>query len=211
MTMPGMASQIVIERLECEGYCGVERAERERPQKLAIDLDLEFPTGQAAETDNLAQTVDYAAVAERVVALVSRQHCRLLENLAERIAAMLFADFPIERVRIWLRKLHAPLSTIAGSVGVRVDKARSAGPRLATDPDPASFLVQQVHRLSKGKALDLAAGTGRNSLYLLQRGMEVEALDRDETALRALWSSAQARATSPSCRSRSFRSSRSSW
>ncbi len=194
--MPGMASQIVIERLECEGYCGVERGERERPQKLAIDLDLEFPTGQAAETDSLAQTVDYATVAERVVALVSRQHCRLLENLAERIVAMLFADFPIERVRIWLRKLHAPLSTIAGSVGVRIDKARSAEPRLAANPDPASFLVQQVHRLSKGKALDLAAGTGRNTLYLLQHGMEVEALDRDETALHSLRSSAQARALS---------------
>src|SRR5574338_1332231 len=177
MTMPGMSSQIVIERLECEGYCGVERAERERPQKLAIDLDLEFPTDQAAETDNLATTVDYAAVTERVVALVSRQQCRLLENLAERIAAMLFAEFPIEHVRIWLRKLHAPLSTIAGSVGVRIEKARPIRPRAAAELKPASFLVQQAHRLSKGKALDLAAGTGRNSLYLLQHGMEVEALD----------------------------------
>ena len=196
MTMPGMSSQIVIERLECEGYCGVERVEREHPQKLAIDLDLEFPTGQAAETDNLAQTVDYAAVAERVVALVSRQHCRLLENLAERIVAMLLADFPIERVRIWLRKLHAPLSTSAGSVGVRIEKAKAITPRIAAEPEPAPFLVQQVHRLSKGAALDLAAGTGRNSLYLLQHGMEVEAIDRDEMALSTLRSSAQARSLS---------------
>jgi dihydroneopterin aldolase len=193
MTMPGMASHIVIERLECEGHCGVERAERERLQKLAIDLDLEFPIGQAAETDNLTKTVDYAAVAERVVALVSRQHCRLLENLADRIVAMLFADFPVERVRIWLRKLHAPLSTIAGSVGVRIEKARPVRSRVAAEPEPAPFLMQQVHRLSKGKALDLAAGTGRNSLYLLQHGMEVEALDRDETALGTLRSNAQAR------------------
>ena len=194
--MPGMASQIIIERLECEGYCGVERAERERPQKLAIDLDLEFPTGQAANTDTLAQTVDYAAVAERVAALVSRQHCRLLESLAEHIIIMLFEDFPIERVRIWLRKLHAPLSTIAGSVGVRIEKARPVRPRVVAGPEPAPFLVQQAHRLTKGKALDLAAGTGRNSVYLLQHGMEVEALDRDETALGTLRSNAQARGLS---------------
>jgi dihydroneopterin aldolase len=191
-----MSSQIVIERLECEGYCGVTREERERPQKLAVDLNLDFPTDQAADADDLTKTIDYAAVAERVTALVSRQRCQLLEHLAEQIAAMLFADFPVERARIWLRKLHAPLSTIAGSVGVRVEKTRPTGPHQSGLPEPAAFLLQQFHRLPQGKVLDLAAGRGRNSLYLLQHGMEVEALDRDEAALGALQTAAQARALS---------------
>jgi dihydroneopterin aldolase len=191
-----MSSQIVIERLECEGYCGVTREERERPQKLAVDLELDFPTDRAAHADDLMKTIDYAAVADRVTALASRQRCRLLENLAERIVAMLFADFPVERVRIWLRKLHAPLSTVAGSVGVRVEKTRPTELHQSGWPEPATFLVQQFHRLPRGKVLDLAAGRGRNSLYLLQHGMEVEALDRDEAALGALETAAQARALS---------------
>lgn len=192
-----MSSQIVIERLECEGYCGVTREERERPQKLAVDLDLDFPTDRAADADDLMKTIDYAAVAEQVTALVSQQRCRLLENLAERIVSMLFTEFPVERVRIWLRKLRAPLSVIAGSVGVRMEKTRPMGrPHLSSLPEPAAFLLQQFHRLPKGKVLDLAAGRGRNSLYLLQHGMEVEALDRDEAALSALQTAAQTRALS---------------
>ena len=192
MTMPGMSSQIVIERLECEGYCGVTHNERERPQKLAVDVELGFPTDRAAGTDDLKNTVDYAAVADRIVALVSREHCHLLETLAEKILAMLFATFPAERIRIWVRKLYAPLPTIAGSVGVRMERTRSAAPHRSTEPEPASFLIEQSHRLPKGKALDLAAGKGRNSLYLLRHGMAVEALDRDEPGLNALLAVAQA-------------------
>jgi FolB domain-containing protein len=190
--MPDMSSQIVIERLECEGYCGVTLQERERPQKLAVDVELGFPTDRAAGTDDLRNTVDYAAVADRIVALVSHGRDHLLETLAEKIVAMLFSTFPAEQIRIWVRKLHAPLSTIAGSVGVRIERTRAATPHRSTEPAPASFLIEQSHRLPKGKALDLAAGKGRNSLHLLRRGMAVEALDRDQEGLGDLSDAAQA-------------------
>jgi dihydroneopterin aldolase len=192
MTMPDMSSQIVIERLECDGYCGVTREEQERPQKLAVDVELDFSTDQAAGTDDLKNTIDYAAVADRIVALVSLEHCYLLESLADKILTMLFATFPAERVRIWVRKLHAPLSTIAGSVGVRIERTRLTAAHRSTESRPASFLLEQSHRLSKGRALDLAAGKGRNSLHLLRHGMAVEALDRDEAGLNALLAAAQA-------------------
>ncbi|HEX2055010.1 MAG TPA: dihydroneopterin aldolase, partial [Nitrospiraceae bacterium] len=109
-----MSSQIVIERLECDGYCGVTREERERPQKLAVDVELDVPIGRAAHTDTLANTVDYGAVADKIVALVAHERCHLLETLADKILAMLFTTFAVERARIWLRKLNAPLSAITG-------------------------------------------------------------------------------------------------
>jgi dihydroneopterin aldolase len=190
--MPDMSSQIVIERLECEGHCGVTREERERPQKLAVDVELGFPTDRAADTDDLKNTVDYAAVADRIVALVSQERSHLLETLAEKILTMLFATFPAERVRIWVRKLHAPLSAIAGSVGVRIERHRPMAAHRSAESEPASFLVEQSHRLPKGRALDLAAGKGRNSLHLLRHGMAVEALDRDGSGLSTLRATAQA-------------------
>jgi dihydroneopterin aldolase len=192
MTMLGMLSQIVIERLECEGYCGVTPEERDRPQKLAVDVELDFPTGRAASTDNLAHTVDYAAVADRILAVVAQERCYLLETLADKLMAMLFTAFTVERARIWVRKLHAPLSAIAGSVGVRVERAHSTEPHLSTGPEPAAFLVQQFHRLPKGQVLDLAAGKGRNSLHLLRQGMAVEALDRDQAVLGELQAAVRA-------------------
>ncbi|MET0515292.1 MAG: dihydroneopterin aldolase [Nitrospiraceae bacterium] len=189
-----MSSRIIIERLEFQGHCGVTSEERERPQMLAVDLELELPTEQAAQSDNLVQTVDYATVAEHIVSLASKESCHLLESLVERLVSMLFTEFPVERVRIWLRKLHAPLPMVAGSVGIRLERTRpTACQRPAVDLMPAPFLVQQYIRLPKGKALDVAAGTGRNTLYLLENGMEVEAIDRDGDALFQLDETARAR------------------
>jgi SAM-dependent methyltransferase len=58
---------------------------------------------------------------------------------------------------------------------------------------PAQFLVDHIHLLPKGKALDVASGRGRNTLYLAQEGLAVHAIDRDTTALQTLRSLAQER------------------
>jgi len=58
---------------------------------------------------------------------------------------------------------------------------------------PAQFLVDHVHLLPKGRALDVAAGRGRNTLYLAQQGFSVHAIDRDAAALQTLCSFAQER------------------
>lgn len=189
-----MPSQIFIERLECQGHCGVSEEERQRPQRFAVDLELEFPTERAAETDDVAHTVDYAVVAQRVASLVAQEHCRLLEHLAECIVAMLFAEFPVGRVRLWLRKLAAPMTTITASVGIRLDRTRAPMTPLSRELAPAPFLAEHLHVLPKGKVLDVASGAGRNALFLLHHGITVDAVDRDEVALGTLAASARAKA-----------------
>lgn len=49
--------------------------------------------------------------------------------------------------------------------------------------EPALFLKKQIHRLSRGKALDLAMGTGRNSIFLAKHGYEVDGVDFSEVAI----------------------------
>ncbi len=188
-----MAAKIVLERLEFHGRIGITPEERRRLQPLAIDLELDCATEPAVASDNLDDTIDYAQVAARIVEVGAKQECRLLETLAERIAAILFAEFPIERARLWVRKLAPPLTHIAGSVGVRLDRTRLAQQIHQPDPIPARFLIEQFHRLPKGKALDVAAGSGRNALYLAAHGFEVEAIDRDEEALAMLAATANQR------------------
>ena len=58
---------------------------------------------------------------------------------------------------------------------------------------PPRFLTQQLHRLPKGTALDVAAGSGRNSLYLASHGFHVDAMDRDEQAMAQLAAAAKQR------------------
>lgn len=188
-----MATTIVIERLEFQGRCGVTPEERRRPQPLAIDLELEWETSLAASSDHISDTIDYAQVAERIVDLGVEEECALLESLAEKCLTMLFAEFPVERVRLWLRKLAPPLERMTGSVGIKVERARIAHHVQQTDPAPSRFLTQQLHRLPKGCVLDVACGRGRHSLYLASHGFEVTAIDRDAESLSNLAATAKRR------------------
>jgi FolB domain-containing protein len=186
-----MSENIIIERLEFRGRCGVTPEERARPQPLAIDLELTCPLQPAGYSDDLRQTIDYAKIAQRTVDVGTQKESSLLETLAERILAMLFEEFPVDRVRLWLRKLHPPMNLVTGSVGISLDRTRTSPQRQETGPLPAQFLVQQVHRLPKGTALDVAAGSGRNTLFLATQGYQVDAIDRDADALARLSTAAE--------------------
>lgn len=64
------------------------------------------------------------------------------------------------------------------------------------DIEPAEFLVENVALLPKGRALDLAMGAGRNSVYLASIGFEVEGVDISSEAVgRAIESAKEAGVT----------------
>jgi len=186
-----MPNHIVIERLEFHGRCGVTTEERTLPQPLAIDLGLKQDPGALEFADDLARTIDYAKVVQRVVEIGARLDSCLLETMAERLLAMLFNEFPVERIKLWVRKLHPPITYVAGSVGITVERTRRTQQTHRLTHAPARFLIEQLHRLPKGRVLDVAAGNGRHSLFLASHGYQVAAIDRDETALARLSAEAQ--------------------
>ncbi|HVG02582.1 MAG TPA: dihydroneopterin aldolase, partial [Nitrospira sp.] len=161
-----MAGRIMIERLEFYGRCGVTNEERQKAQVIALDLELDATITSAALSDRLNETIDYAEVAKRLVALGTSLECKLLETLAEQLVGMLFAEFPVDRVCLWIRKLHAPLALIAGSVGVRFERTRAEHHVPTDESTPTPFLTQQLGRLPKGRILDVAAGRGRHTRSL---------------------------------------------
>ena len=188
-----MGGHVVIEHLEFRGRCGVTPEERARPQPLAVDLELDCRLEAAGLSDDLSHTIDYAKVAQRVVDIGTVQEFQLLETLAERLLATLFDEFPIDQIKLWLRKLHPPISYVTRSVGINIERTRFAQHILRADPPPAQFLAQQLHRLPKGKVLDVAAGSGRHALFLASLGYQVEAIDRDKQAIAQLSASARIR------------------
>jgi dihydroneopterin aldolase len=188
-----MTDKIVIERLEFQARCGITPEERQRFQPMAIDLELDCETASAAASGHLSDAVDYARVAERIVELAGKEVCALLETLGEKVLTLLFTEFPISRARLWLRKLAPPIAQRAGSVGVKLDRPRAAHHAQAADPMPSRFVTQQLHRLPKGRALDVACGNGRHALYLAAQGFEVEGIDRDDERLATLSATAAQR------------------
>jgi dihydroneopterin aldolase len=96
--------RIFLRGLECQCIIGFIDWERRVPQKVV--LDLEFPTecARAARSDAVADTIDYKAVAKRVLAFVGESQFQLLETLAHRLALLLLAEFPLAWIRIELNK-----------------------------------------------------------------------------------------------------------
>lgn len=201
-----MADRIIIERLEFQGHCGITEEERGRPQPLAVDLSLDYPPGAlqaAAGGDDIRRAVDYVAVAARIVALGSTESFALLETLAERLSAMLFSEFSVSGLKLWVRKTVPPVKDVRGSVGVQLERGNPISPIAQTAqgaihphdplPQPAPFLQEHSALLPKGTILDLAAGQGRHALYLAALGYAVEALDRDQQALDVMAAEAKRR------------------
>ncbi len=185
-----MADHLMIERLEFQGHCGVTAAERRALQPIAIDLELEYAPGVfplAASTSDIANAVDYAAVAARVLEVGRKQPYVLLETLGEAVTTMLFHEFPVIRARLWIRKVIPPVDGVQGSVGVKLDRAR---PATLLEHAPAQFLKDSLAMLPRGRALDVACGRGRSTLHLASQGFTVDAVDRDEQALAELASNA---------------------
>ena len=116
---------IELRHLRILGTHGVLPEERDRAQPFAVDLDLEVDLAPAGTSDDLADTVDYGEVVDRVAAVVSGPRSyQLLEALAEAIAAEALIDSRVASVTVAVRKLRPPVATDIASVGVRVTRRR---------------------------------------------------------------------------------------
>jgi len=119
-----IADEIRINGLRVLGTHGHLAEEQARAQPFVLDIVVSMDTRQAAATDDLNETVDYAAVASRASAIVHRERYKLLERLAERICFEVLADPRVSDVTVAVTKPHAPLGLDADSVGVVVTRDR---------------------------------------------------------------------------------------
>ena len=115
--------RIFLRGLECQCIIGFIDWERRVPQTVV--LDLEFPTDctRAARSDAVTDTVDYKAVAKRVLAFVAESRFHLLETLAQQLALLLLTEFDLAWVRISLNKPGAIRHS--RDVGVSIERRRA--------------------------------------------------------------------------------------
>lgn len=98
--------------------------ERELGQPFVVDVELNFDLSAAGKTDDLSRTVDYARVYAEVEAVVTGDPCRLLEALAEKIAAKVLRVFPVKQVTVRVKKPRAPLPGIFSYVAVEITRCQ---------------------------------------------------------------------------------------
>lgn len=116
---------VFIEALEAHALIGVYDFERIAPQKLLFDVEMGFDNRRAGTSDDLADTIDYAAVSEAIAAICRDSKFQLVEALAERIAGELLSRFPIQSLSLRVTKPGAVPA--ARGVGVRIERTRGGG------------------------------------------------------------------------------------
>jgi len=111
---------IFIRDLEVETVIGIYDWERKIKQKLSFDLDMATDIRQAAKSDKIDDTLNYKAVAKRIISFVEQSQYELVESLAEKICAIIMAEFNVPWVKLTLHKLGAV--TGSKSVGVIIER-----------------------------------------------------------------------------------------
>ncbi|MFN3919075.1 MAG: dihydroneopterin aldolase [Methylohalobius sp.] len=111
---------IFLRGLEIETTIGIYEWEREIKQTVILDLEMATDIRRAAATDDIQYTVDYKAVAKRLIAFVEESDFYLVETLAERIAQIILSEFPVPWVRLSLNKKGAIRG--ASDVGVIIER-----------------------------------------------------------------------------------------
>jgi 7,8-dihydroneopterin aldolase/epimerase/oxygenase len=90
-------------------YCvGVTDDERAKPQPLLITVEMMRDLSAAAASDDLADTIDYFAVSQKLLELGRGRSWNLLESLAVEIARFIKADYQATSVTIEVKKFAIP-------------------------------------------------------------------------------------------------------
>jgi dihydroneopterin aldolase len=118
------ADRIALRGLTCVGRHGVFDHERRDGQPFVVDAVLHVDTAAAAASDDLADTVDYGALAGRLAAIVEGEPVNLLERLAQRLADACLDDPRVGIVEITVHKPAAPIAATFSDVTVSITRSR---------------------------------------------------------------------------------------
>jgi 7,8-dihydroneopterin aldolase/epimerase/oxygenase len=113
---------VYIRELEIEAIIGIYDWERETKQTVSIDLEMGCDNTKAAASEDIADALDYKAVAKRLISFVEGSEFLLVETLAEKIAAIVLEEFSVP----WLRLRLGKPGAVTGSKDVGVIIKRGA-------------------------------------------------------------------------------------
>ncbi len=111
---------IFLHDLTIETIIGIYDWERKEKQSIILDLDMAADISAAARTDAIEDTLNYKAVAKRLIEFVGDSQFQLVETLAERVAEVVLNEFDVKWVCLRVNKRGAV--RYAGDVGVIIER-----------------------------------------------------------------------------------------
>ena len=113
---------IYLRELRVETVIGIYEWERRIRQPVIIDLQMAADIHRAAATDSIHDTLNYKAVAKRLIAFIEGSQFQLVETLAERTAEIVMNEFHVPWLRLEVNKKGAVRG--ARDVGVIIERGQ---------------------------------------------------------------------------------------
>ncbi len=111
---------VYIRDLKIETIIGINDWEREVRQTVSLDLEMATDIRGAADSDDIGDTLDYKAVAKRLIAFIEASEFLLVEKMAESVSDIVREEFGVTWVRLRIGKPGAV--TGAADVGVIIER-----------------------------------------------------------------------------------------
>jgi dihydroneopterin aldolase len=120
-----VTGRIELTGLKVRGHHGVYDFERAEGQDFLIDVTLELDLTRAAKSDDVADTVHYGELAERLAAAVAGEPVNLIETLADRLLTVCLADARVDAATVTVHKPQAPIPREFADVAVTLRRSRT--------------------------------------------------------------------------------------
>ncbi|HEY7263124.1 MAG TPA: dihydroneopterin aldolase [Trebonia sp.] len=112
---------VSLRDLRVSAVIGVYDWERETEQTLVFAVDMPADVARAANSDDIADALDYSAVAQTVRDVARQGRFQLIETAAERVAGRLLTDYRLGWVRVEVAK---PLAGEGYTAVITIERGR---------------------------------------------------------------------------------------
>ena len=116
---------IKISGILCYGYTGLLPEEKVLGQRFEVDLTLWLDLAAAGASDDISKTCDYCHAIAAVKERIKTSKFDLVEKLATAIAEDILQLELVEKVRVQLSKLAAPIPDFGGRITIDITRQRS--------------------------------------------------------------------------------------
>jgi dihydroneopterin aldolase len=123
-----MDDAIQISGIRGYGYTGFFAEEQSLGQWFEADLRISLDLARTGDDDELAYSLDYAQVVQRVKHLLENSRFRTIERLATVIAETVLAFAPVRGVALRLTKVAAPIPGFDGRIAIEISRSRNGQP-----------------------------------------------------------------------------------
>lgn len=114
---------IYLHNLRVDTVIGVWEWERRIRQTLILDIELATDFRRAGASDDIADTIDYKAVCDRVTTFTQTSAFKLIEALGDHLARIIFDEFGVQWLRLRITK-QGVLRNVR-DVGICIERSRS--------------------------------------------------------------------------------------